>query len=141
MRILARRRSLTVSVLVVPVLAGAGAGPDPALAVAGSASLCRAAHPKPVSPGTKNTMLNGVAVTAGCIAWAVGSYSDGGAARLLIERFDGGQWTVQHLPVRSGQLNDVAALSPDDAYAVGFSGERSLILHWDGRTWQKMATG
>jgi hypothetical protein len=87
-------------------------------------------------------MLNGVAVTTGCIAWAVGSYSDGGrSARLLIERFDGHQWVVQPTPVLNGQLSDVAAVSPDDAFAVGFSGQRSLILHWDGKSWQMIASG
>jgi hypothetical protein len=141
MRILDRTGSLTRSVLTVLILVGVVAVPDTALAGSGAAGSCQATDPKPASPGTKNTMLNGIAVTTGCIAWAVGSYSDGGPARLLIERFDGHQWTVQHLPVRSGQLNAVAARSPDDAYAVGFSGERSLILHWDGTTWHKMATG
>ena len=43
--------------------------------------------------------------------------------------------------MRSGQLKAVAALSPVDAWAVGFSGQRSLILHWDGVSWQKVATG
>ncbi len=141
MRILVRTGSLAVSVATVLVLAGGLAGPDAALARSGPSGSCPARKPEPVSPGTKNTMLNGVAVTTGCIAWAVGSYSDGGVAQVLIEQFNGHQWTVQPVPVQSGQLKAVAALSPADAWAVGFSDQRSLILHWDGTSWQKVATG
>jgi hypothetical protein len=141
MRILARVGSLTCSVAVVLAGAGGAIPADAALAGQGGSGSCQAVRPKPVSPGTTSTMLNSVAVTAGCVAWAVGSYSDGGAARLLIERFDGHRWVVQHLPLRSGQLNGVAASSPDDAWAVGFSGERPLILHWDGKSWQQTANG
>jgi hypothetical protein len=86
-------------------------------------------------------MLNGVAVTTGCVAWAVGSYSDGGPAQVLIEQFNGQRWVVQPTGVGSGQLKAVAALSPVDAWAVGFSDQQSLILHWDGLRWQKVATG
>lgn len=85
MRILARKGLLTYSTAAVLILAG-GVTPAGAavLRAPGRTGPCPAAHPKPVSPGTKNTMLKGVAVTTGCIAWAVGSYSDGGrSARLL----------------------------------------------------------
>ena len=64
MRILVRTGSLTLSVVTVLVLAGAVAGPDAALAGSRSSGSCLDRHPNPVSPGTKNTMLNGVAVTA-----------------------------------------------------------------------------
>ena len=44
-----------------------------------------------------------------------------------------------------GQLDSVAAASPDDAWAVGFSDstitdEGTLMLHWDGRTWSRVAS-
>jgi hypothetical protein len=44
-----------------------------------------------------------------------------------------------------GQLDSVAAASPDDVWAVGFSGStitdvRTLMLHWDGRTWSRVAS-
>jgi hypothetical protein len=44
-----------------------------------------------------------------------------------------------------GQLDSVAAASPDDAWAVGFSGSTitdggTLMLHWDGRTWSRVAS-
>jgi hypothetical protein len=141
MRILLGKGSLAWSVTTVLMLAVTATPAGAALTKSGTSGSCQAAHPKPESPGTANTLLNGVAVTSGCIAWAVGSYSDGSGAQILIERFDGHRWTIQPTPVQSGQLNGVAALSPDDAYAVGFSGQRSLILHWDGTTWQKMASG
>jgi hypothetical protein len=40
-------------------------------------------------------------------------------------------------------LGDVHALAPDDVWAVGGSEGEPLILHWDGRRWQRMrvATG
>lgn len=51
------------------------------------------------------------------------------------------------IPVFSfrGELESVAAASPDDAWAVGFSGApvndpRTLMVHWDGRTWSRVTS-
>lgn len=43
-----------------------------------------------------------------------------------------------------GELLSVATASPDDAWAVGFSGmvpdEHTLMLHWDGTTWSRVTS-
>jgi hypothetical protein len=65
--------------------------------------------------------------------WAVGSsYAEGtGFPRSVILHWDGERWSRVPSPdVR--MLTDVAAVSRNDAWAVG--GER--ILHWDGRAWE-----
>lgn len=38
----------------------------------------------------------------------------------------------------SGRLYAVAATSPRNAWAVGLVGTRTLIVHWNGRTWTKV---
>jgi hypothetical protein len=51
-------------------------------------------------------------------------------------------WRVVESPrVGSGQLNSVAARSPDDAWAVGYlnnGAESPLIEHWNGSRWAVM---
>jgi hypothetical protein len=39
----------------------------------------------------------------------------------------------------TGWLNGVAAISARDIWAVGFSGTRALILHFDGSVWRHVA--
>jgi hypothetical protein len=57
-----------------------------------------------------------------------------------------GGWTTMNLPsfvVQPAVLNDIAAASPDEAWAVGTEAlsavERPLLLHWNGRRWIKDA--
>jgi hypothetical protein len=51
------------------------------------------------------------------------------------------------MPAGGGEFTGVAALSPRNAWAVGWSGDSSqgtgqqtLIEHWNGRTWTRVAT-
>jgi len=84
--------------------------------------------------------LNGVAATSPSNAWAVGSYSDGGAQRTLVEHWNGTAWTRAPSPNRRGPantLNAVAAVSASNAWAVGSTGfSRTLIEHWNGKAWK-----
>ncbi|MFB3739791.1 MAG: hypothetical protein ACE14W_12625, partial [Candidatus Velamenicoccus archaeovorus] len=70
--------------------------------------------------------------------WAVGGTGfDFG--RALIEHWDGTRWTIVHGPTigyPTSGLNDVAVLSPSDAWAVGWAGPEALTEHWDGRRWR-----
>lgn len=78
--------------------------------------------------------------------WAVGSYSDGSIWRTLVEHWDGVNWTVVPSPNRgtTGEeddyLNGVAAIAPNDVWAVGSYGtnhaRHAQILHWDGAEWR-----
>ena len=98
------------------------------------------------SPGGLNgTDLYGVAAASSSNAWAVGDFSNGTSDQTLIEHWNGRSWKVQSSPDPGGATNDaalsaVAAVSPTDAWAVGFyyngTADQTLILHWNGRKWR-----
>jgi hypothetical protein len=87
--------------------------------------------------------LTGVSEDATDDAWAVG---DNGGGTLAIH-WNGTKWAAVATPDNLGegpnQLNAVVALTPDNAWAVGYStpglagqsATLTLILHWDGTTW------
>lgn len=93
-------------------------------------------------------VLAGVAATRGD-AWAVGQYvGDSNGLLTLILRRSGKAWLQVPSPSPAGTgsqamnaLQGVAALSPDDAWAVGvansgLSGQRNTVTeHWDGNRW------
>jgi hypothetical protein len=99
--------------------------------------------------------LRDVAVTATDDAWAVGSFEEEGLVRVepttyrpLALHWDGSRWSVVPLPdVGQGELDGVAAVDRDDAWAVGQTMTRSggdvavrpLLLHWDGGNWTRVA--
>jgi hypothetical protein len=104
--------------------------------------------------GSGPTVLTAVAAASPSAAWAVGYHSrvnrrPGGPAHLrsqLIERWDGSRWRFDHVPIIPGHtwLDGVVAVSANDVWAVGtrtvragggFTVDRSLIEHWDGRAW------
>jgi hypothetical protein len=80
--------------------------------------------------------------------WAVGYYTENNSQRTLILHWDGGSWSVipSPNPLPDGndtinQLNGVFAITPNDAWAVGYTvgGDqdyRTLTMHWDGTLWQ-----
>ncbi len=75
-------------------------------------------------------------------AWAVGWASDGFSRDSLVAHFDGTSWQRSSSPTDAA-LFDVLAIAPDDAWAVGASGnpefeqEQALALHWDGTRWSQ----
>lgn len=82
--------------------------------------------------------------------WAVGSYRNNSWSRTLIERWDGSEWSI--VPSADGnlagdnELTGVAALSENDAWAVGWyldnggtGNQLPLIQHWDGTAWSQVA--
>jgi hypothetical protein len=89
--------------------------------------------------------LQGVTATSASNAWAVGYYQHSGAGfYTLILHWDGTSWRPVPSPNPAGDndfLVSVAATSAGSAWAVGgfnpgFNGEQSLVLHWNGSTWQ-----
>jgi hypothetical protein len=90
----------------------------------------------------------GFSATSPDDAWAVGSYIQGRHSRTLAAHWDGQSWQIAPTPNRStdSRLEDVAAVGPDDVWAIGQSEwENSngngrllgaLFEHWDGRSWQ-----
>lgn len=87
--------------------------------------------------------------------WVVGSASglSNNRARPLIMHWDGAGWHIVLAPPAGWLsaplpepltsealyyekvLNGVSALAPDDVWAVGFDGGKSLTMHWDGKAW------
>jgi hypothetical protein len=94
--------------------------------------------------------LFGVTGTSASDVWAVGdSYSPSGRFSTMIYHWNGAAWSkVAHPdPGAGGALFAVTALSRADAWAVGSScgphhcaTSRTLILHWNGSTWSKVAS-
>ena len=99
-------------------------------------------------PGTSNR-LAAVTIIPGGGAWAVGQQSTGGTSRPLILRWTGLRWLPVPSPdpggpARANELLSVTATSPFSAWAVGDgirhtaggAKDGTLILHWDGRSWE-----
>jgi len=81
--------------------------------------------------------------------WVVGSRRGVGDREdsLLVEHFDGTQWTRAEVPnpsVEGSTLFNIAASSPTDIWAVGYflaSGHRhALLMHYDGNNWSQSAS-
>jgi hypothetical protein len=95
------------------------------------------------SPGGQARLV-AVSADSASNAWAVGFY-DGGEKNLYL-RWAGGAWQKVNGPTPDGSaLTGVAAISPDDALAVGYytsstGATVTLGLHWNGRSWTKVAT-
>jgi hypothetical protein len=99
-------------------------------------------------PGTSNR-LAAVTIIPGGGAWAVGQQSTGGTSRPLILRWTGLRWLPVPSPdpggpARANELLSVTATSPFSAWAVGDgirhtaggAKDGTLILRWDGRSWE-----
>jgi len=105
--------------------------------------------PKPQAQGVEADHLVAASAASPDDVWAVGTRFLVGASAdqtvALIEHWDGTRWTVvpsANLGGRGGSLTGVAALAPDDVWAVGTLMARSaaehqdpLIEHWDGKQW------
>ena len=96
------------------------------------------------APPTGEALL-GVSADATNDAWAVGF--KGANGQTFAMHWNGSEWAEVATPnVTKGtnRLEAVLALSPNNAWAVGFftpanadrEPMRTLILHWDGKTWK-----
>ncbi|WP_433330813.1 WD40/YVTN/BNR-like repeat-containing protein [Spirillospora sp. CA-294931] len=86
-------------------------------------------RPAPMPQVAKGKLL-AVSGTAPDDIWAVGA-EDRSA---LIVHYDGRSWTRVPCPSTRFPLTDVAALTPDEAWAVG----RDRVLRWNGRKWSRV---
>jgi hypothetical protein len=107
-------------------------------------------------PGPKTGIFNAVAALAPNDVWAVGSMVKvkNGPTRTLIEHYDGSQWSVSPSPnvgpnsmFQSNRLLGITAVSRTDIWAFGSyfaadgSGQqKTLLLHWDGTSWNLAAS-
>jgi hypothetical protein len=94
--------------------------------------------------GTGDNVLNGISGSSGSDIWAVGHAQ----SRSLTVHYDGTRWKVVRSPnLEFGvRLEDVVAIAPGDAWAVGWTGSGSdlnnisVAMHWNGRTWSIVPT-
>jgi len=92
--------------------------------------------------------LDGVSASSATDVWAVGAAIryPRGTARPLIEHWDGSSWErvpgVEPERQPGTRLTGVSAVSPQNVWAVGFSGldksgsYRAFIEHWNGHRWR-----
>ncbi|HEY0069831.1 MAG TPA: hypothetical protein VGE04_07680, partial [Chloroflexia bacterium] len=90
--------------------------------------------------GSGYTNLNDISAASSSDIWAVGErYTDSDSTtRVRIQRWNGSEWNIVPLPVTGtvGTLLGVEAISSDDAWAVGHTGDGdTLTLHWNGIQW------
>ena len=89
-------------------------------------------------------ILTGVSASSATNAWAVASSSS--SAKGVILHWNGTSWQQVPSPSLGGRvsLNAVAVISERDAWAVGavstgaFFRATSVILHWNGTSWQQV---
>ena len=97
----------------------------------------------------RNNRFNGLAVVSADDVWAVGEHYNANASNLqtLAMRWDGSDWDIVSSPnpdTGRNRLLGVAAVSPDDVWAVGVAGGTagpdwySLVLHWNGSAWSNV---
>ena len=96
-------------------------------------------------PNSSANLLSGVDARTPADAWAVGTFiRKNNLEKTLIEHWDGAAWTrepsVDAGQPAGGSLDGVAAIAPDDVWAVGSYGQgapsRTLIEHRDGTSWR-----
>ena len=94
-----------------------------------------------MNPGLQSNESYGVAASASDDVWAVGTYDNIGGEcpqPALIEHWNGSEWSLvpSQDPLACNNLYGVAAIAPDDVWAVGESSNESqsanLVEHWDG---------
>jgi hypothetical protein len=100
------------------------------------------------SPDASGGFLSDVAAVSATNVWAVGwSYVGTGTSlrsQSRIEHWNGSFWSITPSPKTSGTgLSGITTISANNIWAVG-SGvtlgyKTSLILHWNGRTWNTLA--
>lgn len=136
-------RRLTLTVMLAGVLAGAFPAPQVQAVTCGVWTRVPSADPDP-----STNSLAAVDAIASDDVWAVGArneYPNG--MRALAEHWDGVSWTsfpTPNVPNLPEWLLGVAAIAPDDVWAVGITYDGSsnmygaLLLHFDGASWSQV---
>jgi len=94
------------------------------------------------SPGPA-TALYGIGIVSANDIWAVGINYTTSLAKMLIEHWNGTQWSIVPGPnvgTDVAYLFKVSAVSANDIWAIGTRNSRTLALHWNGAAWSIVAT-
>jgi hypothetical protein len=105
--------------------------PVPQASGAASSLVCKTWKVVPTPPLDGYSAV-GVSGASNTDVWAVGGNFSSNAPPLAMH-WDGRAWT--QFPVANGFLQDVADISPNDAWAVGPGGYSIYVQHWDGNAW------
>lgn len=136
-------RVRAAAALAVALLAAAAAGAaSPPAGAAPAASACTRGW-KP-SLKVKRGWFTSLAVVSAKDVWAVGwvgeqTTTSKGVVRgqyPLYAHWNGRRWSTR-IGAQPGTLQDVAAVGPNDIWAVGSRHGKSLIVHYDGHTWTR----
>jgi len=155
-----RARTATVGAVVVSLMAYGGfAGvraltrttvPGPVASTAGRQPVLEECSwtgvPTPNQDLTRyRNRIDSVEVVSDDDVWALAEYyepREGGAGGQSMLHWDGSKWATVPLPTVGTDLHisDLAAVSPEDVWAVGYFDDESggpnvLALHWDGTAW------
>ena len=132
--------------------ASASAASAPAVAVAATPACPNWVAVRPPDPGAQLNDLFALDVLSAKNVWAVGDYTGAdGSFKTLVEHWNGKAWSRVASPdpgAGSNYLDGVSAVSPSNIWAVGeystksgsFGANKTLILHWNGRTWRQVAS-
>jgi hypothetical protein len=107
----------------------------------------------PPAPVVSSTTLLDVRVFSPNEVWAVGNEDhnplprsrprkgeEAPQATAVILRWDGSQWHRFASP-GWGNLTDIDGVAPNDLWAVGYNGQNSFILYWNGSIWSERLGG
>jgi hypothetical protein len=112
------------------------------LAVAPAASAAPARHPGRIPGAAANEQLDNIQAVSATDIWVLGQHDTTSAP--LVWHGNGRTWTQVPVPgqlLHGGSLADIAATSPDSAWAIGTTGSsQTLILHWNGTAWSRQAS-
>ncbi len=99
----------------------------------------------PTGHGILSLRPRALSVESPSDAWVVGSYdrvvpAKGKHPPMSAEvpitlHWDGSRWALVYA-LAGEQMDDVVAIAPNDAWAVGRRGSGSRIKHWDGERWR-----
>lgn len=104
----------------------------------------------PLPAGADSSQLQGVSVVSPQDIWTAGAWWRGTEVHPLVTHWDGTAWKTADLPALRPDtyLGGVDALGPQDVWAVGStvtavaqsSPATPSVLHFDGSSWQTVAT-
>lgn len=135
-------RAGAAAALAATLLAAAAGTASPPAGATTAASACTRGW-KP-SLRVKRGWFTSLAVVSATDVWAVGwvgeqTTTSKGVVRgqyPLYAHWNGRRWSTR-IGAQPGTLQDVAAIGPDDLWAVGSRHGRALIVHYDGHTWTR----
>lgn len=95
----------------------------------------------PNPEGIESSSFDGVSCTSATACTAVGWYRREENLTILVERWNGTEWSIQSTPNASGDaLSAVFCMSATSCIAVGNSEGRAIAASWNGSEWSIQKT-